>query len=72
MNQPNPIPARTRGRILVAAIITSGATGTITGAMAAATVPAEWIAVAASGLAAVATVATALSRANLTPDKDTP
>jgi hypothetical protein len=66
--QPNPIPARVRGRILVAAIITGGATGTVTGAMVALGTSPEWIAVVASGLAAVGTVAAALSRANLTLD----
>ena len=64
----NPISSRARGRILVAAIIAGGATGTITMGMAAARVPGEWIAVVASGLAAVGTVAAALSRANLTLD----
>jgi hypothetical protein len=67
-SQPNPIPARIRGRILVAAIITGGATGTVTGAMVALDTSPEWIAVAASALAAVGTVAAALSRANLTLD----
>jgi hypothetical protein len=65
---PNPIPARVRGRIFVVAIIAGGATGTITMGMAAAHVPGEWIAVVASGLAAVGTIAAALARANLTLD----
>ena len=65
----NPIPSKVRGHILVAAIITGAATGSITGGLAAAGVPAEWIAVVASGLAAVGTVAASLSRANLTLDE---
>lgn len=69
-SQRNPIPARVRGRILVAAIITGGATGTVTGAMVALGASSEWVAVVASGFAAVGTVAAALSRANLTLDKD--
>jgi hypothetical protein len=68
MTHRNPIPARVRGRILVAAIITGAATGTVTMGLAAAGVPSEWVAVTASALAAVGTVAAALSRANLTLD----
>lgn len=66
---PNPIPAKVRGRILVAAIIAGGSTATVTGALAAAGVPSAWIAVVASAFAAVGTVAASLSRANLTLDK---
>lgn len=72
MTHRNPIPARVRGRILVAAIITGAATGTVTMAQAAAGVPSEWVAVTASALAAVGTVAAALSRANLTLDDKEP
>lgn len=68
----NPIPARIRGRILVAAIITGGATGTVTGSMVALGASPEWIAVVASAFAAVGTVAAALSRANLTLDQEAP
>ena len=73
-SQPNPIPAKVRGRILVAAIVTGAATGTVTMALAAARVPSEWVAVVASALAAVGTVAASLSRANLTldPPKEQP
>lgn len=71
MPQRNPIPARVRGRILVAAMITGAATGTVTMGMAAAGVPSEWVAVAASAFATVGTVAASLSRANLTLDDTT-
>ena len=71
MARRNPIPSRIRGHILVAAIVTGAATGTITGAMVALDASPEWIAVASSALAAVGTVAASLSRANLTLD-DTP
>lgn len=67
----NPIPSRIRGHILVTAIVTSSSTATILLAEAAAGMPAPWIAVTGSALAAVSTVATTLSRANLTLD-DTP
>jgi hypothetical protein len=52
----------------VAAIITGGATGTATTAMAGLGAPPWAIATVASASAAVATVAAALSRANLTLD----
>ncbi len=65
---PNPIKAKDRGRIIVAGIIATGATGTITMAEAAAGLPAPWIAVTASALAFIGVVATSLARANLTPD----
>ena len=68
MAQRNPVPARVRGHILVTAIVTSGSTATILLAEAAAGMPAPWIAVTGSALAAVSTVATTLSRANLTLD----
>lgn len=66
----NPIPSRVRGHILVAAIVTGAATGTVTGAMVALGSSPEWIAVVASAFSAVGTVAASLSRANLTLDKD--
>ena len=66
MPQRNPIPSRVRGHILVAAIVTGAATGTVTMGLAAGGVPSEWIA-----FAGVGTVAASLSRANLTlDDKD--
>lgn len=64
----NPIPARVRGHILVAAIVTGAATGTVTGTMVALGSSPEWIAVVSSAFAAVGTVAASLSRANLTLD----
>lgn len=66
----NPIPARVRGHILVAAIVTGAATGTVTGAMVAVGASSEWVAVVASAFAAVGTVAASLSRANLTLDDE--
>jgi hypothetical protein len=71
MTRRNPIPSRVRGHILVAAIVTGAATGTVTMGLAAAGVESQWVAVVASALATVGTVAAALSRANLTLD-DTP
>lgn len=71
-SQRNPIPARVRGHILVAAIVTGAATGTVTGAMVALGADSEWIAVVASAFAAVGTVAASLSRANLTLDDKKP
>lgn len=68
MAQRNPVPARVRGHILVTAIVTSSSTATILLAEAAAGLPSPWIAVTGSALAAVSTVATTLSRANLTLD----
>ena len=68
MPQRNPIPSRVRGHILVAAIVTGAATGTVTMGLAAGGVPSEWIAVVASAFAGVGTVAASLSRANLTLD----
>ncbi len=66
----NPIPAKARGRILVAAIITGGVTGTITMAEAAAGMAPAWIAVTASFLGAIGSVAATLARANLTLDTE--
>jgi hypothetical protein len=66
----NPIPARVRGHILVAAIVTGAVTGTVTGAMVALDASSEWIAVVASAFSAVGTVAASLSRANLTLDDE--
>lgn len=67
--QKNPIPAKTRGRILVAAIIAGGLTGPVTLGLAEAGVSSGWVAVAASAFASVGVVAASLSRANLTLDK---
>jgi hypothetical protein len=69
MEHRNPISAKTRGRILVVAIITGGLTGPVTLGMATAGVSSGWIAVAAATFASIGTVAAALSRANLTLDK---
>lgn len=69
MPQRNPIPSRVRGHILVAAIVTGGVTGTLTTAMTGLGAPPWAIATVASASAAVATVAAALSRANLTLDE---
>ena len=41
MPQRNPIPSRVRGHILVAAIVTGAATGTVTMGMTAAGVPSK-------------------------------
>ena len=68
----NPIPARVRGRILVAAIVVGGATGTVTTAMAGLGAPPWAIATVSTASAAVGTVAAALSRANLTLDQGEP
>ena len=67
MNQ-NPIPSRVRGWILVAAISTGAATGTVTTIMAGLGSPTWAIAAVASATAGISTVAAALSRANLTLD----
>jgi len=64
----NPIKAKSRGKILVAAMVVGGATGTVTGALAMAGVAAGWIAVVASGCGAFGAIATSLARANLSPD----
>lgn len=68
MVQRNPIPSKVRGKILVAAIITGAATGTVTTALSGLGAPPWVIATVASASAAVGTVAAALSRANLTLD----
>jgi hypothetical protein len=66
--QPNPIPARVRGWILVAAIITGGVTTSTIVTMQGLGAP-DWAVAAVSGLlTAVPVVAAALSRANLTLD----
>lgn len=68
--QRNPIPARVRGWILVAAIITGGVTTSTIVTMQGLGAP-DWAVAAVSGLlTAVPVVAAALSRANLTLDKD--
>jgi hypothetical protein len=70
ISQHNPIPARVRGWILVAAIIIGGVTVTIIATMQGLGAPA-WSITAASGLlTSVPIVAASLSRANLTLDKD--
>jgi len=66
----NPVPAKIRGRILVAAIIATAATSTVLTVEAGLGAP-QWVITATgSALAAVGTVAASLSRANLSPDKD--